>query len=183
MKSISTLKMYRVLLIFVERTQCGVFEDLIIFFCNGMSLMIPSYSSPAPTIWLRVKLESICTITDNISRFIWNVKVFLDFRCFRFRGKDMNKEKNFFLDLVTFIFYHGQSTANYSHQLNEVLLLFCYSYPCLEAGYSIPIDEDHRSQGLIVYPLYFRLSILPHWQIPWSAWITVHWFAFFYWKP
>ena len=50
MKSISTLKMYRVLLIFVERTQCGVFEDLIIFFCNGMSLMIPSYSSPAPTI-------------------------------------------------------------------------------------------------------------------------------------
>ena len=42
----------------------------------------------------------------------------------------------------------------------------------LGPGHSIPVDEDHPAQGLAVDPLYFRISILPRWQIPWSAWIT-----------
>ena len=33
-------------------------------------------------------------------------------------------------------------------------------------GHSIPVDEDHPAQGLTVDPLYFRISILPCWQIP-----------------
>ena len=36
----------------------------------------------------------------------------------------------------------------------------------LLAGHSIPVDEDQLAQGLVVNPLYFRISILPHWQIP-----------------
>ena len=34
------------------------------------------------------------------------------------------------------------------------------------AGHSISVNEDHPAQGLAVDPLYFRISILPRWQIP-----------------
>ena len=33
-------------------------------------------------------------------------------------------------------------------------------------GHSISVNEDHPAQGLAVDPLYFRISILPRWQIP-----------------
>ena len=35
-----------------------------------------------------------------------------------------------------------------------------------QAGHSISVNEDHPAQGLAVDPLYFRISILPRWQIP-----------------
>ena len=44
--------------------------------------------------------------------------------------KDMNKERNFILDLETFIFprttineHHGESTSNYSHKISKVQVL------------------------------------------------------------
>ena len=41
-------------------------------------------------------------------------------------SKDMNKERNFVLDIVTFIFhiiyYHRESTSNYSHKITKVPL-------------------------------------------------------------
>ena len=36
----------------------------------------------------------------------------------------------------------------------------------VKPGHRIPVDEDHPAQGLAVDPLYFRISILPRWQIP-----------------
>ena len=36
----------------------------------------------------------------------------------------------------------------------------------VSAGHSISVNEDHPAQGLAVDPLYFRISILPRWQIP-----------------
>ena len=36
----------------------------------------------------------------------------------------------------------------------------------LYSGHSISVNEDHPAQGLAVDPLYFRISILPRWQIP-----------------
>ena len=42
-------------------------------------------------------------------------------------SKDMNKERNFVLDIVTFIFhiihYHRENTFNYSHKISKVPLL------------------------------------------------------------
>ena len=54
-------------------------------------------------------------------------------------------------------------------QESEISFIF---YLLLCPGHSIPVDEDHPAQGLVVDPLHFRISILPRWQIPWSAWIT-----------
>ena len=48
-------------------------------------------------------------------------------------------------------------------QESEISFIF---YLLLCPGHSIPVDEDHPAQGLAVDPLYFRISILPRWQIP-----------------
>ena len=59
---------------------------------------------------------------------------------------------------------HGYNTR--TDTMSRCARSYSRPKPELQPGHSISVNEDHPAQGLAIDPLYFRISILPRWQIP-----------------